>query len=316
MTGTGRPSRANATGQRETSSRRFIAGAVLDDTLRSRVQSGNRINLHQFQALEALMVDVGDPVWACGRTAAALHRFDEFVLGPPFHLLLVRGRHVNRIGNVIHTTNALDPIDRESAYGLAVTSPARTIIDLIRVETPQRVTLAIDSALRDGGTVETHLHQRIAALRTRGRHGMPKLLRLIEGSELTRGGHSWLERRFLEMCDQARLPRPLTQQTLTKARDRLVRVDFRFPDSPVVVEVLGYRFHRTNEQMQRDAERMNRLTLEGYLVLQFTYLGITEAPELIVEQVARALRIAPPELLEPPEHALTVSTKAHRWPFR
>ncbi len=249
------------------------------------------------------MLDVGDPVWAFAPTAAALTRFDGFHLRPPFHLLIPRGRHVNRIGHVIHTTIDLDPIDRETCRGLAVTAPARTIIDLIRFEPASRVTAAIDSALRDGLTTETHLHSRIAKLRTKGRHGMPELLRILEGSEITRGGHSWLERRFLELAGEAGLPRPDTQQVLTRAGDRLVRVDFRFPNTRVVVEVLGYRFHRTQEQMQRDAERMNRLLLDGYVVLQFTYLHVTESPEWMIDQVREAFRHTPP--------VFYVSTKAN-----
>ena len=83
------------------------------------------------------MIGVGDPVWACGPTGGALLGFDSFHLRPPFHLLIQRGRHVNRIGHVIHTTMFLEPIDRETVWQVAVTSPARTIIDLARFETPE-----------------------------------------------------------------------------------------------------------------------------------------------------------------------------------
>ena len=37
---------------------------------------------------------------------------------------------------------------------------------------------------------------------------------------------------------------PETQQVLASSRGRLVRVDFRFPGTMVVGEVLGYRYHR------------------------------------------------------------------------
>jgi len=76
---------------------------------------------------------------------------------------------------------------------------------------------------------------------------------------------------------------------LTKAKDKIVRVDFRFPGTPLVVEVLGYKFHRTQDQMQRDAERMNQLTLAGYIVLQFTYLHVTEQPDWVIEQITDGL---------------------------
>lgn len=202
----------------------------------------------------------------------------------------------------MHTTIDLDPIDRETCDGLPITAPARTLIDLVRFEPADRVTIAIDCALRDGGTTETHLHGRIARLRTKGRHGMPELLRILEGSELIRGGQSWLERRFLELVAEAGLPRPDTRQVLTRAKDRPVRVDFHFPRTRIVVEVLGYRFHRTLMQMQRDTERMNRLLLEGYVVLQFTYLHVTESPQWVVGQVREAFRFTPP--------VLCVTTKA------
>ena len=225
------------------------------------------------------MIGVGDPVWAFGPTGGALLSFDSFHLRPPFHLLIPRGRHLNRIGHVIHTTMFLEPIDRETVWQVAVTSPPRTIIDLARFETPERVSIATDSALRDGGITERHLHARIAALRSKGRHRIPDLIRIIGGSEISRGGHSWLERRLLEIVAESGLPRPVCQQTLTTARDRLVRVDCRFPGTPLVIEVLGYSFHRTRSQMQRDAERMNQLVLDGFVVLQFTYLDVTDEPD-------------------------------------
>ena len=264
--------------------------------LRSRIQSGNRVPSEQFEALRLLMRDVGDPVWAAGPTAGALDCFDGYILRPPFHLLLERGRSVHRVGHVIHTTKYLDPIDREEVLGVAVTAPARTIIDLVRCDTPPRIQGAIVSATRDGQITATHLHSRIAALRTKGRHGIPALLRIIEELELTSGAESWLECRFLELVHDAGLPRPECQVVLTKARDKIVRVDFRFPNTVLVVEVLGYRFHRTREQLQRDAERLNQLTLEGYLVLQFTYLHLTEQPAWVLDQLKTAFRVAPPAL--------------------
>lgn len=149
MTEFGRPLGTDATGQREASPRRFNTGVASNDMLRSRDQSGNRTFLKHLESLQELIDDVGDPVWACGPTAAALYPYDEFVLQPPFSLLVPRGRFVNRIGHVIHTTTVLDPIDREETMGIPITAPARTVIDLARHEPSLRLTLAIDSGLRD-----------------------------------------------------------------------------------------------------------------------------------------------------------------------
>jgi hypothetical protein len=88
-----------------------------------------------------------------------------------------------------------------------VTSPTRTLIDIAAHEAPARLSAALDGALRDGLTSEDHLHRRIAALRTKGRYGIPSLLDVLAGQEVTRGGHSWLEREFLGLAAAAGLPR-------------------------------------------------------------------------------------------------------------
>jgi len=230
-------------------------------------------------------------VWVSGSTAAALHGFDGFVLRPPFHLTIERDRNVRRLGSVIHTTAELPLIDRAHAQGFAVTSGARTLIDLARSEAPQALARSVDSALRDGLLSEDLLHRRICALRTKGRYGIPKLLDVLAGKEVTRGGHSWLERRFLQLLAEAGLPKPATQQVLTKVGDRLVRVDCAFAGSNVVVEMLGYRFHCSKSQLRRDAERLNALVAAGAQPYQFTYEQVVEDPAYVVATVETALAL-------------------------
>jgi hypothetical protein len=241
-------------------------------------------------ALAALLHDVGAPVWASGPTAAALHGFDGFVLRPPFHVVLPRGRNVRRIGHVVHTTESIELIDRSHVEGLPVLAATRTLIDISGMVTAARLTAALDSALRDGLASEAFLHRRIAELRTSGRYGIPRLLEVIEGSEIGRGAHSWLEREFLRLIAAAGLPPPRSQQVLGRRGSSLIRVDFRFEGTPVVVETLGYRWHRTGAQMRIDAERMNRLQLDGFIVLQFTYDDVVRHGAAVVALVAEALR--------------------------
>jgi very-short-patch-repair endonuclease len=94
---------------------------------------------------------------------------------------------------------------------------------------------------------------------------------------------------MLRLLAGANVAPPTTQEVLGRRGDRLIRVDFRFPGTPLVVEALGYRWHRTGAQMRIDAERMNRLTMDGYLVLQFTYHHVVESPDYVVLSVIEAL---------------------------
>jgi hypothetical protein len=241
------------------------------------------------QQLSDLLDSLGPNARACGPTAAALHGFDGFRLSLPFHIVVPRGHNLQRVGHHIHTSTVLPPIDCETVDGIRVTSPTRTLIDSAWSATAEQLTAALDGALRDLKTTEPFLHQRIVDLRGRGRYGTPLLLRVIEGVEITRGAHSWLEREFLRLVDTAHLPAPTPQQVMGQRNGTLIRVDFHFPGTRLIVEVLGYRYHRTKLQMQIDAERMNRLSLLGYLVLQFTYDHVVADAETVVEQIATAL---------------------------
>ena len=243
------------------------------------------------QQLDDELNSLGDNARASGPTAAALQAFDGYRLQLPFHFLIPRGHNLQRVGHHIHTTTVLPPLDCETIDGTRVTSPTRTLIDLAATATGPRLTAALDGALRDLKTTEEFLHRRIVDLRGRGRYGVPLLLEVIEGIEVTRGAHSWLEREFLRLVDAAGFRRPTPQQVLGKRNGKLIRVDFHFPGTRVIVEVLGYRYHRTKLQMHIDAERTNRLTLAGFIVMQFTYDHVVASPEWVADQVATALRL-------------------------
>jgi very-short-patch-repair endonuclease len=71
-----------------------------------------------------------------------------------------------------------------------------------------------------------------------------------------------------------------------------VRVDCRFPGTRVVVELLGYRWHRTQEQLSRDSSRINALVLDGFAPMQFTYDQVTVDPDWVIAQTRQALATA------------------------
>ena len=281
------------------------AVGMTDAQLRSRVQSGTlfQVGTSTFRLpgapttpnaeLLALILDIGEPVWASGPTAAALHGFDGFGLRPPFDVTTTRDRNVRRIGHRIHTTGTLELIDRATIGGIPMTSAARTLIDLARTASIEQLTVAFDSGLRDGRFSESLVHRRIVALRASGRYGIPRLLAAIDGVDARRGGHSWLEREYLRLIADAGLPRPTTQAVLARVRrgdqQRHVRVDVHVPETPVVVELLGYRFHRTKDEMRRDAERMNALVAQGMRPFQFTYEQVVEQPADVVATTVAAL---------------------------
>lgn len=293
---------ALATGQLGTFTRAQAYDHGLSDRqLRSRVQSGFLVQTgpNSFRVagspstllaeLNALVLDVGDPVWVGGPTAAALHGFDGFVLRRPFHLTVPRDRCIKRWNAIIHRSNTIDLIDRTALHGIPALSPTRTMIELARFASSAELAAALDSGIRDGLLSEDLLHRRVMALRSQGRFGLPLLAEVIAGHEVTRGGHSWLEREYLRLLHEAGLPLPEMQQVLSRAGDRLVRVDCHFPGTNVVVELLGYRFHRSRSQMTSDARRANALLAEGLQPFQFTYEHVVSQRSYVIETTASAL---------------------------
>src|SRR4051794_37419088 len=211
-----------------------------DLALRSRDLSGFRsrgnsplIYARNLLELGELIRSIGAPCWAYGVTSAALARFDGFVLEPPFHLVVRRGRSVSRVGHVIHRSRDISRLDIGEVDGIPTMSATRTIIDLAASESRERLAIAIDSALRDRLTSENFLHKRIVELRTHGRAGIGQLVSVLAREAVIRGGHSWLERRFLVLLAQWGFPKPLTQVVVGKRAAQLIRVDCRFPDTNV-----------------------------------------------------------------------------------
>jgi very-short-patch-repair endonuclease len=226
---------------------------------------------------------------ASGATAAALHGFDGFELTEPFHIAVPRQAFTHRLGVVIHSFRSFERIDGSTVDGIPTLSATRTLIDIAPTVDRQRLDIALSSALRDGLTSERFLSERIAAISRKGFVGPRVMLDVLNDPSPSRGGHSALERMFLDECALRRLDRPLTQQVLTRAAGRLVRVDCRFPNSSVVVELLGHRYHRTSMQLQRDSERINALLLAGLHPLQFTWLDLTQRCEAMFESITTAL---------------------------
>ena len=267
-----------------------------EPALRSRVNSGIRIGhspplkfLRLLDELSAVIESIKAPCWAYGNTAAALLGFDGFELAKPFHLVVPVNRAPHRVDHIVHRMKTYNLLDLDTVYGMPCLSATRTLIEIARRETPKRLTAALDSAVRDGLTTDDFLHRRMSELRARGRPGIDTLLAVMAGAELSKGGHSWLERTFLELLGELGLPRPITQQVVAVRRRKLVRVDCRFPGTNVIVELLGYEHHRTPMQMQNDTERLNRLQLDGFAAMQFTYQDVVTRSPVMIATLHEAL---------------------------
>jgi very-short-patch-repair endonuclease len=91
---------------------------------------------------------------------------------------------------------------------------------------------------------------------------------------------SSLEKRFLERLRDCGLPLP---QTNRAAGGR--RVDCRWPDRHLTVELDGYRFHRSRHAWERDRRREREARARGDEFRRYTYGDVVEAPELMLAEL-------------------------------
>jgi hypothetical protein len=240
------------------------------------------------QRLQVGLLALGDESWVSHESAARLHGLDRSP-DDAVELTVGRGRRGRPGPFTVHTTGELPRIDQVEVAGMRAVSATRTILDLARAgATRARLEAAIDSAVRLGLTAPVALRARLARRRGAGMWGV----RLLDDLLVDAGGHSMLERRFLELCRRAGLPRPSTQVIHRHGTSTFARVDFLFEAYGVVVEVSGQLGHSTPRDRARDAQRRNELQDVGRKVYEYTWDDVTRRPGFVERSLTSCLHDA------------------------
>ena len=185
-----------------------------------------------------------------------------------------------RKGIRLHRCAALSPRETTRHDAIPVTTPARTLLDLAAMLPRRAVERAADQAevlrLFDLGALNEMIEDHL------GRPGAPLLRAVLEdhhaGATVTR---SELEERFLALFDGNGIERPRVNSRVAG-----LEADFYWPHRSLVVEVDGYRYHRTQRAFERDRARDATLAAEGLRVLRFSHCQLTSRPD----EVVRALQ--------------------------
>ena len=152
---------------------------------------------------------------------------------------------------------------------IPITTPARTIVDLARTLRGRALEAVLDRADQRGLVDFDELR---AARPVSLKAALAKYQGAVTRSEL--------EDRFLQLCDDAGIPRPETNVCIEG-----LEVDFVWRDRRLIVEVDGYAFHRTPGAFERDHERDAILALAGWSVRRFTWRQITQRPAQVAAVV-------------------------------
>ncbi len=195
--------------------------------------------------------------------------------------------HPRLLGLIIHRSADLDPRRVVVRNGIHTTDARRTLVDL-GASVPRRVlTDAVDRALSARLVTVPALTAEAERLAHHGRAG-PGILRtvLLERGFIGAPHPSVLESRALRLIHGAGLPRPNPE--LHAGRDGQYRIDFAYPDLWLAVEVDGYAWHSSPDQVRRDNTRRNHLRRQGWLLQIYTWKEIVHEPARVANEIADA----------------------------
>lgn len=235
---------------------------------------------HRAPSLEARYFAA---VRACGEKALLSGRAAGHLLG------LLKGSPVEpevtapaerRIEGLRTRRSQIDPREATKWRGIPVTTPARTLVDLAAIVEVDELARACHEAGVLHRTTPGQVHAVLA--RRPNRSGAAELRRVLRGE--VRVALSRLERRFLELLQGDELALPQTNRT---AGGR--RVDCRWPELRLTVELDGYRYHGSRHAWEQDRRREREARARGDEFRRYTYGDVFEHPRLMLRELRELL---------------------------
>jgi very-short-patch-repair endonuclease len=224
-------------------------------------------------------------VLACGPDAVLSHRSAaglwELVPAPgtPVDVIAV-GKRQHR-GVVAHRSRTLAPGDVARRWGIPVTTPLRTLVDLADVVDDATLDRAVNEAL----LLRLVRREDLAGARARapGRQAVTRLQPFVEVEDAPT--RSVLEDAFLALVERHGLPRPEVNQRIAG-----YEVDMLWRAERLVVELDGRAAHDRSQAFERDRERDAELMGAGFRVVRITWRRLREQPERELSRLSSLVR--------------------------
>ena len=257
--------------------RELLDAGVTPDEVRERLEKGALLREyrgvyrvgHRAPSLEARYLAA---VRACGPHAAlsgkAAAFLYELIRGAPPRPE-VTSRTDRRVRGVL--TRRSSSLEATSHRGVPITTVPRTLIDVA----PKLTAGELARACHEAGVKYGTTPAQVKALTTRLG---PRLRQVLEGD--VRVSLSKLETRFIELLRDAGLVLPVTNR-LVDGR----RIDCRWPEHRLTVELDGYRYHRSRHAWEQDRRREREARARGDDFRRYTYGDVFESPEAMLAEL-------------------------------
>ena len=246
-------------------------------------------------AQHAALFAAGEHAHLARWSAAELHGVVEPRNGPVDVVLPHPRNYVGGADRLLRVsrTRSLPEQDRDRRLGLAVTAPARTLLDLAATAPVSQLSEHVAAAMHARACGPDDLQEILDRRRNVPGRGRLREVLLLLGED---GGdaRSDVEIAALHQLVAAGLPRPAVAFRIYDDQDRFVaEVDLAYPRIRLALEIDGFRWHSSPAHKRADEERQNRLVLAGWTVLRFSAAEVRADPRPMVTAVRTALRQAP-----------------------
>jgi very-short-patch-repair endonuclease len=183
----------------------------------------------------------------------------------------------------VHRSRTLER-DVRVRYGIRVTSPARTLLDLAAV---LPATTLRRMARRAQAQRAVSIRQILELLqRANGHHGAERLRAVIaDGPAPTR---SDLEDLLLDLLDDAKIERPEINVPLRFGAETITP-DYLWRAQRVAIEADSVTWHDHKLTREHDADKQARLEAAGLRVVRITWRQITRNPQQTLARIRAAL---------------------------
>jgi very-short-patch-repair endonuclease len=232
--------------------------------------------------LSAALLSLAPGAVLSHRSAAALWGFGNPDPRQTVDVTVPRHGPRRRDAVQIHRTEYLDRRDVCRRSNLALTCPARTLIDFAVDAAGTELTHAFGEARAKRRVNDRELHAALSRLPSNHRGAaIVRSLILDEGGTYDRSVAEQLMRRHLR---SAALPQPVANVMLHG-----YLVDFLWPDVKVIVEVDGYATHGNRRAFENDRRRDQVHAAAGYVVVRITWVQLQREALAVVAVIAQAI---------------------------
>jgi len=239
--------------------------------------------------LMAAVLAAGEGAQASHRSAGVLWDIEKFRPGRP-ELSVPRHHKPRHLDARVHESTDLHLADPVLRRGIPTTGLVRTLLDSGAVISVDDLEHAIDDVLRTTPTEWPDLYSSLVLHSRRGRNGCGYLRAVLDerfGDKVITD--SWFEKVVRRLLLDAGFPIPDSQWSVYDGPVFVGELDLAWPQYKVGAELQSKGYHLNPTSFEKDPQKLNKIRLLGWDVLEFTWCFYKEHPEQLCAQLRQAL---------------------------